>query len=188
MRDGTDADDLRRAATGDEAAAIRLYRNYARRVFSLAYHMLGQAEVAEDVVQDAYLKLWKHGARLAEDGVQVRAWLMRVASNRCIDLKRKRREVLIDRLPDQPATSNGPARQLAERQSADIVAEAIAALPERQRLAVILTNQSGLSNAEAGKVLDISEQALESLLARARRRLRKHLEPFWGELLGEGRE
>lgn len=170
-----DIHDLRAALAGDAAAAARLFDAHGRAAFGVAYHLLESAEEAEDIVQDAFERLWTRGRELADEGVTPRAWLLRVARNRAIDRLRKHRETLPATLPDTPDPGPGPAHQIDAGQRAARVRAAIAKLPERQRSALLMTWQGGLAVREAATALGIGERACESLLARARRTLRATL-------------
>ncbi len=173
-RPDRDARDLGEAARGDRHAAARLFDRHAPSVKAIAWRMLGGHEDAEDIVQDVFLKFWKALAKLDRDAVPVRPWLLRVTANLCIDRTRKRREALssdgsVPDMSDQRAT---PETALANAQLAGAVDRAISDLPARQRLAVILTAREHLSQKEAADVMGMNVKALESLLSRARAKLR----------------
>jgi len=169
-----DARDLRQAVRGDQHAAARLFDRYAPSVKAIAWRMLGTHEDAEDVVQDVFMKFWKALANLDRDAVPVRPWLLRVTANLSIDRTRKRREALSDdgSVPDMSDQRVTPEAALANAQLAGAVDRAIANLPARQRLAVILTAREQLSQKEAADAMDLNVKALESLLSRARAKLR----------------
>lgn len=112
-------------------------------------------------------------------------WLHRVAYNQCIDRLRRRRPISLDVLPEPFDPSENPAGTLHRLELAGAVAAAIGQLPERQRAAVVFVHQEGLSNIETAELMGISVEAVESLLARARRALRKLLEALRPELQGE---
>lgn len=171
----SDLDQITRAAAGDAAAVRALVNRYSSGVLALATRMLGDTAEAEDVTQETFIRAWK-----ALPGWEPRAkfstWLHRVALNLCYDRLRKRREVLAgDQLPDRPDTALGPQDVLDQAQRVKAVETAIAALPERQSAALTLCALQGHSQAEAADIMEISVEALESLLARARRTLRTQL-------------
>src|SRR4029079_11832023 len=115
----------------------------------------------------------------------VRPWLRRVASNLCIDRVRARRNTtVVDEVPEgsEPPTQ---LRHLAERELGARVDAALQALPERQRLARTRYHYEGMSQIEVGEVLGISDEAVESLLARARRALKVTLKEEWRGLMPE---
>lgn len=143
-------------------------------MLSLATRMLGDVAEAEDVTQETFLRAWK-----ALPGWEPRAkfstWLHRVALNLCYDRLRKRRELTMDELPERSDPGLTPAEALEQKQSVRAVEAAIGALPERQAAALTLCALQGHSQAEAAEIMDVSVEALESLLARARRGLRASL-------------
>lgn len=138
-----------------------------------AYRLLTDRSEAEDVAQETFLRLWTH-ARQWTPQTRLSAWLHRVAHNLCIDRLRGRAEHSSERV-ERLQASDRPSTLVARRQVAKAVEEAVSALPERQRVAISLVHFQGLSNTEAAEIMDISVDALESLLARARLALRKGL-------------
>jgi RNA polymerase sigma-70 factor (ECF subfamily) len=139
-----------------------------------AERLTGNAATAEEVVQDAFLRLWNNAERW-EGRARFTTWFYRVLHNLAVDRLRLRNpqfEALDEALPDAGAT---PEQALeGERRDARVRA-ALGQLPERQRAALVLSHYEGLSQAEAAAVLQINEGALESLLSRARSRLRELL-------------
>ncbi len=166
----TDAELVARYAAGDQSAARALTGRHAPRVFALARRMLGEAAEAEDVTQETMLRLWRIAPDW-EDRAAVGTWLYRVASNLCIDRLRKRRPISPEPVPEVADDAPGPLRVLEENDRAAALDAAIATLPERQRLAILLRHFEDRSNPEIAAVLDLSVDAVESLLARGRRAL-----------------
>jgi RNA polymerase sigma-70 factor (ECF subfamily) len=172
---------IARAAAGDAGAWAALVRRHLPAVTRCAAYMLGDPTEAEDVAQDTFMRLhrklatWEGG----EDGLS--SWLHRVAVNLSID--RRRAPVRPSSLADagdvaEPANLDGPLDRKRHVESA------LVKLPDRQRAALVLVHYQGLSGREAAAALDISVEALESLLARGRRSLRNTLAPVRGDLLG----
>jgi RNA polymerase sigma-70 factor (ECF subfamily) len=183
----TDAALLARYAAGDQAAARVLTARHAPRLLALARRMLGDSAEAEDVAQEAMLRLW----RIAPDWQAERGapgtWLYRVASNLCIDRLRRRRalgsEALLEIADETPGVE--AALQAGDRAAA--LEAALAALPERQRLAIVLRHFEERPNPEIAAILETSVEAVESLLARGRRELAARLAPQRQELgFGDG--
>jgi RNA polymerase sigma-70 factor (ECF subfamily) len=139
------------------------------------------------VAQEAFLKLWRQ-ARKWQPKAQIGTWLRRVAYNACIDRLRKTRPT--DDIHDMPLADSAPDPETMAAQ-ADVAAQvkaAIEELPERQRAALVLVHYEGLGNIEAAKVMETTVEAVESLLGRARRALKKSLASLRDEELGEGME
>lgn len=174
MSGDPDADLLARVARGDEAAARLLVAGKLSRVLGLASRMLRDAAEAEDVAQEAFVRLWRIAPRW-EPRAKVDTWLHTVALNLCRDRLRRRREVATDAPPERADPSPTPEAALAEADQGARVTAAIAALPERQRDAIVLVHYQDLSGADAAAALGVSVEALESLLARGRRALRARL-------------
>jgi len=170
-----DHDDIEGIAQGDGLAAARLYDRHARTVFAIGYSMLGTRERAEDIVQDVFLKMWQQAESITTRKVPVRPWLMRVASNLCIDRTRKHREVLTETPVDKEDEALGPDGLLEQTELGKAIDTAFTRLPDRQRLALTLTAKLGFSAKEAGTAMDLGERAIESLVARARKSMREDL-------------
>lgn len=170
----SDLDQITRAAAGDAAAIRALVHRHSPAVLSLATRMLGDQAEAEDVTQETFMRAWKALPNW-EPRARFSTWLHRVALNLCYDRMRKRREVLPDELPDRADPGLGPQDALDQAQRIQAVESAIARLPERQSAALTLCALQGHSQVEAAEIMDVSIEALESLLARARRTLRAEL-------------
>ncbi len=167
-------DQITRAAAGDRAAQAALVNRTMPIIFRVAYRMLGDRAEAEDITQETFLRAWK-----ALPDWQPRAkfstWACTVALNLCRDRLRKKKPLLMERLPESVDSAPRPDQELATRQALAGIETAIAALPERQKQAISLCALEGMGNIEAAKAMDVSVRALESLLARARRTLRTTL-------------
>lgn len=187
--DGVKADDatlLAKTAHGDSAAFRLLVERHIGNVTAIARGMLRDPAEAQDIAQEAFLRLWRHAGELELGSGGVKPWLRRVVSNMCIDrMRASRNTTLVDEVPEtaEPA-SQGTA--LEEQDMAKRVRTALDALPERQRQALTLFHFEGLSQLEVCDVLGISEDAVESLLARARRTLKTALKDEWRQLLPDG--
>ncbi len=170
--DDPDAALLARIAGGDEAATRAAVSAKLPRVLALASRMLGDASEAEDVAQETFVRMWRHAARWRPGGARFDTWLHTVTLNLCRDRLRRRRETTMPVLPD--IADQAPAVDIAMDDAARSrrVEAAIAALPDRQREAILLVHYQDLTNIAAAQVLEVSVEALESLLARGRRTLR----------------
>lgn len=170
--DDPDADLLGRFASGDRAAARALTDRLLPPALAQARRMLGDGAEAEDVAQEAMLRLWRGADTWRTGEARVSTWLYRVVRNLCIDRQRKRRPAVPvdEEMPlADPALDVLSGMMHAERSRA--VVTAMRALPERQRQALILRHFEDCSNPEIAAALDCSVEAVESLLARARRAL-----------------
>ncbi len=144
-------------------------------MMALAGRMLGDASEAEDVTQDLFLKVWKHAAAWRPGPAKFDTWMHRVALNLCYDRLRRRREITTDALPER--VDDGPAADagLIAAETSVQVSAALARLPDRQREAIVLVHYQDMTNIEAAALMEVSVEALESLLSRGRRTLRDTL-------------
>jgi RNA polymerase sigma-70 factor, ECF subfamily len=171
-----DLDTLRALADAAAAACRRLVDRHLGGLHAFAARMLGDPAEAEDVCQESFMKLWQQAARWEADRARVSTWLYQVALNACRDRLRRQRPQVADDPDLLQSPQPQPARQAEAEQRAGLLHAAIAELPPRQREALLLFHFEGHSQADTAAVLEVSEDALESLLARARRGLRERLE------------
>jgi RNA polymerase sigma-70 factor (ECF subfamily) len=165
---------------GDAEAASRLVARHLPRMTALARRMLGDSAEAEDVAQDVFLKVWTQAKRWQPGQAKFETWLHRVAINACLDRLRKKRGVPLDDIEERVDPALNPEQTLAQVQTAKEVDAALQTLPERQRAAIALCHYQGLTNIEAAKALEVSVEALESLLSRGRRALKEKLRHLAG--------
>lgn len=174
MDEASDEDLMGRVARGEEAAFRRLASRHALPAVGLARRIVGNHADAEEIVQEALLRVWINAPQWRPLAT-FRTWFYRVVVNLCLSRRRRLPHLPLEAAGDPP----DPAADLGarhERNEVDrLVAAAIAALPDRQRAAIVLTYYEGLSNAEAAAVLETSVSGLEALLVRARRTLRGRL-------------
>jgi RNA polymerase sigma-70 factor (ECF subfamily) len=174
---------MERIVGGDARAYRELVERHVRGLHSFVYRMLDNRAEAEEVCQESFLRLWKQSTTFVPRA-KPSTWLYRIAHNLAIDQLRRRRRNHSEGIDELPA-SGRPSLHLHDKQVAEAVQRALGELPERQRAAIGLVHYQGMSNAEAAEVLGINVRALESLLARGRRQLRRELAPYQAS---EGRE
>ncbi|WP_303717641.1 RNA polymerase sigma factor [Brevundimonas naejangsanensis] len=170
-----DEDLVKRVGAGDPAAVQAMVARKLPRMLSLAQRMLGDAAEAEDVAQEAMLRAWKQAPRWMPGQARFDTWLHRVALNLCYDRLRRRREIATDVIPDHIDDGPAPDRGLLAAETGAQVQAALSRLPPRQREAIVLCHYQELGNIEAAALMEISVEALESLLSRGRRALRAAL-------------
>lgn len=158
------------AVAGDETAFRQLYDSYARSIFNMVLRSVRDAQLAEDISQEVWLKAHRQLGKLREPGA-FPAWLYRIAAKACIDAARRRaRRPEGDPLDDAICGgSHDPERRAIAREDAQRVWEALAALPPHQHLALFLREVEQLPYREIANVLRISETAAGLCLLRARR-------------------
>lgn len=167
-----EAELMRHIGDGDGKAFRQLVDAHGDSVLNFCQRMLGSRAEAEDATQETFLRAWNHASTWTPRAKLV-TWLYRIAQNLCVDRLRRRREKLDDEA-DAP-TSMRPSLLLQRKRVAEAVTAALDELAPRQRVAVTLVHFQGLSNAEAAAAMDVEVDALESLLARGRRKLRQSL-------------
>jgi RNA polymerase sigma-70 factor (ECF subfamily) len=161
-------------AKGDREAARVLTDRLAPRVLSYAWRMLGDRAEAEDVAQEAMLRLWRIAPEWRAGEAQATTWLYRVATNLATDRlrQRKRRRAEALEVGQEPADPQpGALSGLIEADRLAALHAALDTLPDRQRQAVVLRHIEGLTNPEIAAILEIGVEAVESLTARGKRAL-----------------
>lgn len=170
MADPSDEDLLARVAVGDGDAFETFVERHLSAIGGYARRMLGPT-AADDVTQECFLRIWRAAAGRAA-AAPARAWMWRIAHNLVMDQVRAAKPHIdldsVTLVEDRP----GPEARRQSNEVAEVLRREIAALPARQRAALALVHDQELPAAEAAAILEVSVAALESLLARARRRLR----------------
>lgn len=185
MQDIDDLDFIKRFKDGDTSAFGEIVLKYQDRIYNLCRHMLGNAHNAEDAAQDAFLKAYQALPRFQPDA-SLYTWLYRIATNTCIDYKRKpvfeslfRRsadgeELVHDRASDEPS----PERLYQSRQMDQALRESLGKLSPKLRAIIILKEIEEMSYEEIAETLDISLGTVKSRISRAREELQKSMKKF----------
>ncbi len=166
---------MARVALRDGDAFRVLVEAHAAKAHRIGWRMLGNSTEAEDVAQEAMLKLWEHADKWQGGGAGVGAWLNRVATNLCLDRLRRRRFTSDEEAPERVDESPLADEQMDEERMRKRAMTAVHALPDRQRAAIVLTYYEDCSNMAAAQILDMNVKAFESLLLRARQALKTAL-------------
>jgi len=175
-----DAALMQKIAGGDSRAFERLVQRHLPRSVRMAARITGSAAEAEDAVQEAFIRVWKHAAEWESPdtaGAQFSTWFYRIVLNLCIDYKRKRIFTPLEEISEPDDDRDNAETGLQRHELSERVRGAIDTLPDRQRAAFVLCFYEERSNKEAASILGISVKALESLLVRARKALHDKLLP-----------
>ena len=174
-------------AEGDDHAFRLLVERHQQLVIGTVVRMIGAAD-AEDVAQQVFLNVWKSAARWRPEA-KFTTWLLTITKRLVFNESRRRgRTRLIPQSateeaePEYPDGSSGPDRQLLERELHQAIEGAMALLPEKERLAVVLRQHQGMPYEEIAVVLEMSLPAVKSLLFRARSSLKEKLQPYLSDL------
>jgi len=173
--DDSDEALMARVARGDERAFRALAGRHLPAMLGLARRILGNDAEAEDVAQEALLRVWTHAPRWQPLAL-FRTWLTRVVVNLCLDRKRRAPWLALEAAGEIVDPAPGPGAKTERDERDRQVAEAIAKLPARQRTAIVLTYGDGMSNAQVAEILDTSVSAVETLLIRGKQNLRRALD------------
>lgn len=163
-------------ANGDPFAARVLTKRLMPRVFSQAYRLLRNQADAEDVTQEAFMRLWAIAPDWKQDQAQVSTWMYRVVQNLCVDRSRKHRESEMTDGLDAIDPAQGVDHKLHDQHRTRALSQALAALPDRQREAITLRHLEELANPEIASRMDVSVEAVESLISRGKRALKSLLQ------------
>lgn len=174
---------------GDEEAFQTLVERHQYRIVGTVAKMLGRETDAEDIAQQVFVRVWQSASRY-EPGAKFTTWLLTITRNLVFnEMRRRRRSKLVEMQSDedeerfaQHADSNArsPASSAQDAELQSAISDAIGALPEAQRMAVVLRRYEELSYEEIADILNTSVPSVKSLLFRARTELRERLKTFLG--------
>lgn len=160
---------------GNARAYESAVKKHLKSISHYAFRMLGNTKDTEDITQETFLRLWTHADTWHSEKASVSTWLHRIAHNLCIDYLRKDKSAITSEYLDEHEGHESPAEQPDKDARLSSLRDALAQLPERQRSAIVLNHYHGFSNREIAQIMEISVDALESILARARRGLKAEL-------------
>lgn len=171
----SDAELVAAVASGQTSALGEIATRHQQRVRAIAFRIMGRWDVADDVAQEAFLRVWR-GAAKYEPSAAFTTWLYRIVVNLCLDQKRRYRPLQLTE--QDPPSDDATDASLIDLERADAVRREVAALPERQRVALVLHRFENLNHAQIAAATGWSESAIESLLVRAYSRLREKLKDW----------
>jgi RNA polymerase sigma-70 factor, ECF subfamily len=178
LEDSDEALMQRIAVVADRVALRSLLERHARRTLSLARHTLGHAGDAEDIVQEAFVRVWLHASRFDSGRARFTTWLHRIVVNLCLDALRRPRHAGDEGLEDLADDAPDALGQALTRERRAAVQAALRRLPPRQRAALMLFHFQGAPARECAASMELSDKAFESLLIRARSALKDALREY----------
>jgi RNA polymerase sigma-70 factor, ECF subfamily len=161
-------------AAGDVGAFGEIVARHQTHAYRAAFRYLGSSEDAQDVAQEAFLRLWSAAPRYVSSA-SLRTYLFRIVSNLCTDRFRRRKCESLEGGPEPVDAARSPMEQLMHREREKAIREALAEIPPRQRMAIVLRHFEGMSYGEIAEVLSTSAKGVEGLLERGRDGLLKNL-------------
>lgn len=171
----SDQDLLLAVGRQDRDACRELVERHLDRVLAFCERMLGNRGEAEEVAQEVFVRVWTKAATWKPMGAKVTTWLFRIAKNLCLNRIARRRESSLEDAREPREERKQAEGLLEESEIGEHVRAALADLPENQRIAITLCHYQGWKNSEAAEMMEVSVEAVESLLARGRRGLKKRL-------------
>lgn len=192
---------IRRTKKGDEQAFKQLIERYQRKAYAVAFGMLKEREEALDIVQEAFIKTYKHMDNFKGDA-SFYIWLYRIVFNLCIDVLRKRKgSALVDmeledalNIEEEGCPTHGllsanlgsnPQKSLLQKELAAKIQEAMDALPEMYRAILLMREVEGMSYEDLARIFNIPKGTVMSRLFHARAKMQQQLAPYVGELSGK---
>lgn len=169
-------------ADGDRQAAQQLTERLMPKMHAHAYYRLGNIADAEDVTQEAFLRLWQFAPRWEQGNAHVSTWLYRVVSNLCKDRYRRPKLEDLDVAKEPTDETQSPADKIDDHYRQKALYGAMSLLPENQRLAVQFRHIDELTNPEIAEIMGLSVEAVESLTARGKRKMIEVLASYKTEL------
>ena len=163
-------------AQGDQRAFRILMGRHMTLAIRVAQRVVGNAAEADDIGQDAFLRVWRRAASFDPRVARFTTWLYRVVLNLALDRIRKPSHASIDQAAEVRSDDPEPVTLMIADEERRMIAAAMATLPERQRAAIVLFHMEGLGGRDGAKSMNVSEKAFESLLVRARSALKQYVE------------
>ena len=161
---------------GSHRAFAELVERHSQRFYRLAYRYVQNRETAEDIVQDAFLRLWENPASWRPDrSSKFTTWFYRIVVNLCLDWQKKKRPVPLNEAMPLVDDRESADEMMIRIQEQKLLEKEIAALPDRQRTALNLCFDEGLTNQQAAEVMGVNLKALQSLIMRAKTTLKQRL-------------
>jgi RNA polymerase sigma-70 factor (ECF subfamily) len=165
---------IEQVLAGSESAFRQIVDQHSQRIFNYVRRMTRNSTEAEDIAQETFIRFWVSRDRFDPDRVKLTTWLHRIAHNLCVDYFRQT-QLQERQVPVQSDNQDSPDTDYELSIRAAVVHKALMTLSERQRSAIVLCHYQNFSQHDAAHILDLSVDALESLLRRGRSKLKQIL-------------
>jgi RNA polymerase sigma-70 factor (ECF subfamily) len=166
---------------GDQAAVTALYDRHGGAAYGLAFRITGDGTLAEDVVQEAFLSVWRQCGRFDPGRGQVRSWLLTIVHHKAVDAVRRRAGRPERALPEEPEvfqSDHGRPEEIAEMSmDAAAVREAVALVPEEQKQTIMMAYFEGLTHVEIAERMQVPLGTVKSRLRIGLEKMREYLRP-----------
>jgi len=172
----TDYELVKRCLAGDQDSFAEIVTRYKKLIYSVVYNMIPDKQEVNDISQEVFLRIYKSLDRYNPE-YKFSTWSVKITTNFCLDILRKKRvdSVPIEEIEGVSSNASTPEERYLKREKSARIREAIASLPEKYRLPIVLFHQNGLSYEEMAKALDEPMTIIKNRLYRARLMLRKIL-------------
>lgn len=166
---------------GDVSAFEQILKKYKKFVINVAYRYIHNASYAEDISQEVFLRIYNSAQRYTQDA-KLSTWIYRITANYCLNEVRAKKKVEQNFkeviYQNTNSDDNDVLNNMEKKNKSNLVKKALESLPERQRMAVILSKYDGLSYREIAEIIDCTPSAVDSLLQRAKQNLKDKLAGF----------
>lgn len=176
MPDDHEDETLVLAVAGGDQRALRVLMNrHMARSIRLAARLVGNTADADEIGQEAFVRVWRHAARFDAGRARFSTWLYQILTNLALDRRRKRSHDSLDEIGDLAEDCPAAEEMLLNQERRRLAAAAVASLPDRQRAAVVLFHLEDVSVRDGAAILGVSEKSFESLLSRGRSACRDYV-------------
>ena len=163
-------------AKGIPGASKVLTDRFMPKIFAQAFHRVRNEADADDITQEAMLRLWRTAPNWKQDNAKISTWLYKIVNNLCVDRMRQRKTEYLEAVSEPIDNRQNVTDSILNKSRANALYSALARLPVRQREAISMRHPEGISNPEIAEKLELSIEAVESLIARGKRTLSETLQ------------
>lgn len=164
----------------EHPAFAELVRRYTKKFYSVSYRIVGSRVDSEDMVQEAFLKLWNQPSLWdKKKNTKFTTWFYRVLINQCLDHKRKKSYRTHSEYEEESTGERSTGKIMEEKSRNELINKYILELPEKQQIALNLCYYENLTRQEAGEIMELTDKGVQSLVSRAKENLKKKLKVYY---------